>query len=405
MKSIFKIVTIIVLIIGIVAVSLYINTKKERTAHYPSLTLHSFGSEAEFKNAQKAIEHYRKQLEQYPEVTTNYVEFAQLLFQVMKSTGERKEFLPTIQWLLDEALEWEPQNYVALTTKAELAANLHQFSEAKLLAEKSLLCNSYYPATYAVLIDANIELGNYQAAIQISDKLQSLRPGMSSYSRVAYLRELHGDIDGAIQAMQLAADAGVAGDENRAWALYQLGMLFVHDGKLDTAEYLFKGILQERAGYANAHAGLGRVFKQRQNYEEAIIQFKNAIGQLREPAFYEELGEVYERAGLQNNAIQCFDVAEELYEQETEVGEDNAVELAMFLASHDRNVLKSLELARGAVQRRPGIHGYHAFALALFKNGKYSEAQHAIEQAMRLGTRDASLLELANVIARKNGRV
>ncbi len=397
-------ITVIFLLIGITAGSLYFISGNRQTPQMPSFALHSFGSETEFQNASKAIDHYRKLIQQQPEETKNYVEFAQLLFQVMKSTGERSEYLPTIHWLLDEALEREPSNALALTTRAEVAANLHQFAEARKYAEQSLQNNSYFPATYAVLIDAHVELGNYDEAIRLSDKLQSFRPSMTSYARVAYLRELHGDIDGAIQAMRLAADAGVTGNENRAWVLYQLGMLFVQDGKFDTAEYIFRGILQERPAYPNAHAGLAKVFKLKNNIEESIIQYKAAIDVLKEPAFYEELGEVYELAGLHSNAVQCFDEAEKLYLQEKEVGEDNSVEMAMFYASRDRKLPEALELAREAVQRRPGIHAYQALALALYKNGKYGEAQQAISQAMCLGTRDTSLTSLAKRISEKVSR-
>ena len=57
-------------------------------------------------------------------------------------------------------------------------------------------------------MDALVELGEYDEAVRVSDQLQSLKPGLSSYSRVSYLRELHGDHAGAIEAMQMAANAG-----------------------------------------------------------------------------------------------------------------------------------------------------------------------------------------------------
>ncbi len=45
--------------------------------------------------------------------------------------------------------------------------------------------------------------------------MAALKPSLESFSRIAYVRELHGDLDGAIAAMQEAADIGAVGSE--AW--------------------------------------------------------------------------------------------------------------------------------------------------------------------------------------------
>ncbi len=46
-------------------------------------------------------------------------------------------------------------------------------------------------------MDANVELGNYDEAVKLADKMVEIRPDLRSYSRVSYLREIHGDVDGA----------------------------------------------------------------------------------------------------------------------------------------------------------------------------------------------------------------
>ena len=98
----------------------------------------------------------------------------------------------------------------------------------------------------------------------------SIRPDLRSYSRAAHLREVHGDITGARRAMKLACDAGVIGLETRAWTLYQLGNLYLKEGKLDTAEYIYKGILEERADYSYALSGLAQIRSANKDYKSAI---------------------------------------------------------------------------------------------------------------------------------------
>jgi len=64
-----------------------------------------------------------------------------------------------------------------------------------------------------------VELGEYDRAIGLIQKMVDLKPQLSSYSRVSYLRELHGDIEGAIQAMSMALYSGSPSRENTAWCV------------------------------------------------------------------------------------------------------------------------------------------------------------------------------------------
>ena len=390
----------------VIAVGMYFFFQQRKgVSHLPNLSLRSEGStaSAEFVNAQKAVDNYREQIRKNPDVVKNYLELAQLFLQEGRVTGNNAEYIPKAQALLDEAMKRETDNPEIIITRASIAATLHHFKEAKELAEKAITQNPRTAFYYGVLCDALVELGEYDEAVKACDKMVSIRPDLRSYSRVSYLRELHGDLDGAIEAMKMAADAGVSGQENRAWVLYNLGMLYLNQNKLDTAEYIFKGILEERLRYPHAVAGLARVNSVRQKYDEAIELYQQAIEVLNEPAFHEALGEVYEVISNLSEAKKSYDTALELYENEQKMGEDNAVEMAEFLAWHNRKLEDVLPMAQSAIQRRPSIHGYKVLALALYKNGKYTEAQEAIQQAMKLGTKDASMYYLAGSIADKLG--
>ena len=83
----------------------------------------------------------------------------------------------------------------------------------------------------------------------------SIRPDIRSYSRIAYLREIHGDIPGAIEAMKMAVDAGAPGDENTEWCRVQLGKLYEKTGKIKEAEMHYAIALNNRQNYPYA---LGR---------------------------------------------------------------------------------------------------------------------------------------------------
>ena len=114
----------------------------------------------------------------------------------------------------------EPNNFEALTFKALIHLSQHHFTEGLEVAERAKKINPYNAFIHGILVDANVELGNYTAAVAAADKMISIRPDLRSYSRISYLREIHGDYKGAIEAMQLAVDAGVPGEEGTEWARF-----------------------------------------------------------------------------------------------------------------------------------------------------------------------------------------
>ena len=77
----------------------------------------------------------------------------------------------------------------------------------------------------AIRVDALVELGRYDAARAELQAMVDRRPNLSGYARVSYLRELHGDLDGAVEAMRLAVDAGGPAAENGAYVSTLLGEL------------------------------------------------------------------------------------------------------------------------------------------------------------------------------------
>ena len=66
------------------------------------------------------------------------------------------------------------------------------------------------------------------------------------------------------------------GSDSRAWALYNLGNLYLRVGTLDTAAFIYNGILEERPGYANAYNGLAKLMVVKGNYKQGVDYFFTA---------------------------------------------------------------------------------------------------------------------------------
>ena len=130
--------------------------------------------------------------------------------------------------VLKAALREDPENYDVLRMQGSLYLSQHRFAEAAAVAEK---CRGMRPddsVIYGVLGDAHLELGDYDEAFDAFDRMMQLRPGAASYARVAYARELQGNLKGALESMRLAADASEGGDvEAIAWYHAQVGELYL----------------------------------------------------------------------------------------------------------------------------------------------------------------------------------
>jgi len=354
---------------------------------------------SEFLNAKQSAEYYETEIRRKPKVVKNYVALANVFLQEARVTGDHHEYIPKAQEMIAAALQLEADNFEALLTKASIMLTLHQFQEAKSLAQIAVVKNPYSAFAHGVLVDAHAEVGEYDDAVKASDKMLGLRPDLRSYARASYLRELHGDNAGAITAMRMAVDAGVAGQENRAWVLYHLGMLYAQAGKLDTAAYIFNGTLEERPNYPYALSGLAQVNAARQNYREATRYLKLALEATPEHVFLEQLAETYRRAGDTRRADSTAQEALKTFGQHEQGGWNINREFALFCANHDLNLPVALKRAEAEYKMRPNnIDVQETYAWLLYKNGRAAEAAPIIEQSLRLKTQRATLSYHAGMI-------
>lgn len=159
--------------------------------------------------------------------------------------------------------------FALLSYKATALLSLHEF---KLALEAATSASKIYPENAAIIgakVDAHVELGNYEAAVQLADKMVNMRPDLRSYSRVSYLRELHGDLEGAIAAMEDALSTCIAGQESCEWTRIQLAKLYQKNNQYDFAKMHFTIANENRPNYLPAMCGLADLYLVQMKYEDA----------------------------------------------------------------------------------------------------------------------------------------
>ena len=379
----------IVLLVGIVLGGLVIlkqsDTNKSEAAKTPVVPVG-----ASVVNVEESILYLEDQVRKNPTHTGHQLSLAQTYMQYAIQTRQEPTYIPKAEKLLKDLRKSHPDLFEAKALQASLFNTLHEFEQARDLASSLIEENDKVAYVYGILIDALVELGQYEEAVEACDKMISIKPGLASYARASYLRELHGDGDGALEAMILAADAAMVGSEERAWALYQIGQLYLAENNLPAASSVFSGILEERPGYAFAIGGHGHIQLIEGNYEEATRLLTAAYELVPADEFLEGLVEVYEATNEDEKKYAALDQIALGYQEADEMGENVRMEYADFLADLEQDLKNALQLAKKEYERRPThLHALETYAWALHKLGRSGEAQEYIDQAMRLGTGDA----------------
>ena len=366
----------------------------------------------EWLNTKSAIEDLLAKLRTNPNDQKSRLLLAQAYMQEGRVTGNHPYYDGAAVELLEQVLRADPENFEALCCKASLSLTQHHFAQGLGLAEQAQQLNPNSGFVYGLLTDAHVELGHYDEAVKMADKMNALRPDLPAYARVSYLREIYGDMPGAIQAMEMAVKAGYIGLEQTEWTRVALAHLHEVSGDTTKARQYYQMALYARPGYAYALAGLGRMAAARRDYARAIGLYQQARITVKDYAFADELTDLYrqnnqpdeankmakESIGMLADAAQDADSNEQL-------GHYADRELAYaYLKTNELD--KAMEHAKIEYDRRPdNIDVNETMAWVLYKRGQYAEAQKYMQVARRTGSRNPVLLCRAGLILSKTGKM
>jgi tetratricopeptide (TPR) repeat protein len=322
--------------------------------------------------------------------------------QKVRETGDA-EYYTRSEGVLERARSLDRGYSAAYTGLGTLALARHDFRSGFAYGLEAHRLAPAVVQPLGVIVDAQVELGRYGDAARTLQRMVDLKPNLASYARLSYFRELHGDLGGAVRAMQLAIDAGGGARENVAYVQSLLGDLEFARGHLAAAAQAYRHADYSFPGYAQAEVGLAKVDAAGHRFAPAIARLHEVVDRLPLPAYVIALGETELAAGRRADARRDLELVAAEQRLLAANGVNTDTELALYQADHG-SPARAVVLARRAWANAPSVRSADALEWALTASGHAREALRWSGAALRLGSRDPMFLYHAGMTARAAGR-
>lgn len=308
----------------------------------------------------------------------------------------------------DQAVALAPANVSARLLQARVRYSSHRFTDAATAAREVLLSEPQNPEALALLADASAEIGDYAAATSALSTLSSGTRSAALTVRLARRAFVQGDTATAKrladEAIVLSDSSGVRASER---AFYQS---FAGQVAFDTGDHArsivhYVAALSISPGDRAAAFGLARADAALGNVQAAIEQLEVSVDQFPDPVAYALLSDLYSTIGQPEQAQLARDLVlataalagteQQIYDRQ----------LVTFFADQKLQPDRALLMATAEVKSgRNDVYAYDALAWAAYRAGDLAIADDAARRALAQGTRDASMLAHAGLIAAANGR-
>ncbi|MEE1737951.1 tetratricopeptide repeat protein [Streptomyces sp. BE147] len=285
-------------------------------------------------------------------------------------------------------------NYAALTGQGLLANARHEFAEGRAHGLRATRMAPDRPDGYAILADAEIQLGHYPAARTAVQRMLDLAPASAAYSRAGYDLETNGRPEDAAIALQRAVDSAATNDE-RAFAEARLGDLAWSRGAVGRAEKHYRRALDAVPGHPYARAGTARVFAARGRTDEAMAAYERLLERTPLPQFLLEAVELRRSAGGDRDGggggggsggeRAALDAQVRLSRAD---GGPVDPHVALYAADHGDPAV-AVELMRREWKHTRSVIAADALAWALHRDGRNAEAMEYARRASATGWKNA----------------
>jgi tetratricopeptide (TPR) repeat protein len=300
----------------------------------------------------------------------------------------------------DDALRLNGRHAAALLGLGSAEAANHDFAVQLELARKALAVAPGSLQALAAIGDARFELGDYGGATTAFHALAVDERSAPVLSRLARLAHVEGRVTDAVSLMTEAVSGAVTLDlppQTAAQYLFQLGHYRYEAGEVAGAA----ASLEDALAIAPDHLGslelLAQVRVAQERIDVAIEIYEELIARGPAADLHGSAAALYSERGDSVAARRHLDAGLALGLMSIDRYPAERRHLAGFFARHDPAL--ALVLAGEDLATRRDVYAYDLYAWALYRNGRYDEADAAARNALATGIRDVEVLYHAGMIA------
>lgn len=359
-----------------------------------------------FLPTDEAIRRFEQRVAENPRDFISRTLLGQLRMRRARETGDFENYLHA-EADFRAALKARDDYAPAKIQLAAVHLARHRFSDALALAREACAMDPLDLAALALIADASLALGDYDAAEKACAELGKASDQPAALARLAALAQIRGDNARAIALLlRAAADAAENGAHpaEAAWYRVQAGELYFRTGRFEEARAQYDAALELAPDHWSTTEHLAELRAAEGKFEEAIALYEKVIARTQRPELQQALGDLYVFMQKPREAKPWHDKALAAYRASADNGEAHYLHhLATLYCDTPERTVEALEWARKDFALRQDVHGCAGLARALYRAGKHAEALETIRRALAPGIQDAHLFQQAAMISMAAG--
>jgi tetratricopeptide (TPR) repeat protein len=286
-----------------------------------------------------------------------------------------------------------------------LAANnitKHEFRQARTNLQEALAIGDGKASSYLMLVDVNLELGDYPGAEHILKSFTN-KKSFAYLIRDAKIKDHQGDLDSAIILMEHAVDRIKENKSLFTWTMSNLGDMYGHASRISESYQAYLEVLKQDPDYDHALKGIAWIaFVHDRNTQEAkrilnFIDTRKATPDMH--LMLAEIAEVENDAREKKKQLELFTNEA----RNSKYGGMYNTYLAKLEAEEFSNPQTAISIAEQEIQNRPTPLSYDLLAWGLFHKGEYREALEIANKNVLNRTYEPVALYHMAMIYKSNG--
>ncbi len=353
----------------------------------------------------KALDLAVSKTKQAPQEAKHWIMIGDALAQLQRETG-KEIYYDQAEKVYLAALELKPETVDALSGMAWVTGGRHDFAKSIEWANRALKIDSNNTAALGILGDAQLELGDYDDALDSYQKMMDVRPDLSSWSRGAHLLWVMGDKSKAQWLMQKSIHAGAPFAENTAWCRAKMATMLFHEGALLPAQQVIQPLLDQKTKNKHVLLIAAKIAAAKQDYASAISHYETMQADSPSVEALAGIGDVLSAQGKTTEAKVYYDKVAAMHDHHHDHHGSHASHnhhfVAKFFLDHDRNIDDAMHVLEDH-QNTKNVQEADLLAWAHFKKGDIKKAAEIMKKALRLKTPDPEMHYHAGMIAYQFG--